>query len=92
LTEEVALDGEWRVERLSGLLPAAGVRKSIQGNRGVTTLAFARFPFAVIGTRLIYRHLPVHDELIPISERIWRGTGHVIGVGFCTFRLVKEPC
>jgi hypothetical protein len=86
------LEGDWRVERLSGLLPPTGVGKSIRGCQGTTTLAGSPIAdFAVIGTTLAYAHLPIHDELVPISEGLWHGTGRVLRVAFCTFRLVKQP-
>ena len=53
------LDGEWRVERLSGLLrPLPGVRKRIADGRGATALGpLPLLPFDVAGRELRYRGL-----------------------------------
>jgi hypothetical protein len=52
-----ALDGDWRVERVSGLLPPLlGVTKRIAGDRGETRVAgVPAAPFAVAGLELRYR-------------------------------------
>jgi hypothetical protein len=51
------LDGEWDVERVSGALPPLlGVRKRIEGNRGVTAVGpLPGVPFDVNGLELRYR-------------------------------------
>ena len=60
------LDGTWDVRRVSGALPPmVGVRKQIDGDAGYTELAGVRLPFRVEGSRLVYRGLPLVDELEP---------------------------
>jgi ferritin-like metal-binding protein YciE len=60
------LDGTWDVRRVSGALPPlVGVRKQIDGAGGYTELAGVRLPFRVEGRRLLYRGLPLVDELEP---------------------------
>jgi hypothetical protein len=52
----VRLDGLWKVERRSGVLPPlAGMRKRIDGPRGETLLGPLRVPFDVLGDELHYR-------------------------------------
>ncbi len=53
----MTLDGEWRVERVSGLLPPlVGVTKRISGDRGETRLGpLPGAPFDVVGLELHYR-------------------------------------
>jgi hypothetical protein len=52
----VDLDGVWDVRRVSGFLPPlAGMRKRIDGARGVTTVGPLRLPFEVRGRELHYR-------------------------------------
>jgi ferritin-like metal-binding protein YciE len=49
------LDGVWAVERQGGILPPMpGVRKRIEGERGVTIAGPARLPFRVDGLTLRY--------------------------------------
>src|SRR5947208_9325771 len=60
------LDGTWDVQRVSGALPPmVGVRKRIDGVDGYTELAGVRLPFRVRGRQLVYRGLPLVDELEP---------------------------
>jgi ferritin-like metal-binding protein YciE len=60
------LDGTWDVQRVRGVLPPmVGVRKQIDGDAGYTELAGVRLPFRVEGSRLVYRGLPLVDELEP---------------------------
>jgi hypothetical protein len=51
------LDGSWKVERVSGVLPPmVGVRKRIEGSRGETKLGgLPGVPFVVDGLALRYR-------------------------------------
>jgi len=76
-----ALDGVWNVRRTGGALPPlVGVRKEIDGARGVTRLGrLPGIPFDVDGLRLRYRGLlsAFVDELEP------RGDGYR---GRTTFR------
>jgi len=86
-----SLDGRWRVERESGLLPPAGVGKRIAAGEGWTTLG--GFPvgfFRVEGTTLVYSGVPVRDELTPRGDGTWSGRGLVRGQEFCRFRLVRD--
>ena len=50
------LQGEWRVERASGLLPPLyGVKKRIDGDRGETLVgSLVGLPFRVVGLELHY--------------------------------------
>jgi hypothetical protein len=58
----------------------------------MTTLAGVRIAtFTVTGTTLDYHRLPIRDDLVPISDGLWHGTGRLAGFPFCSFRLVKEP-
>jgi|SRR4051794_36028274 hypothetical protein len=83
------LRGEWRVERLSGLLPP-GVGKRIGARSGVTTVfGLPVAPFTVSGRRLVYRWLPIHDALAQDSAGGWLGEGRLAGRRFCRFRLVR---
>src|SRR5215210_7119315 len=63
-----ALDGRWKVERVSGALPPLyGVEKRIEGDRGETRLGPVPLRFDVDGLRLRYR-FPLRglvDELEP---------------------------
>jgi hypothetical protein len=84
------LDGCWSVLRLSGLLPPC-VAKRIRGGQGVTLVAGIPLAgFRVEGTTLRYLLLPVEDELVPVSGDVWHGTGRLVGLTFCTFRLVRS--
>jgi hypothetical protein len=70
----VPLDGTWRVERLSGVLPPLPIRKRITGDSGVTRIGLVRLPFRVEGMTLRYRP-PLHafaDELQPNRRRFRR--------------------
>lgn len=87
---DIPASGRYRVERISGLLPP-GLGKTIEGDRGVTTLAgrpLARFGTA--GRSLIYDWLPIRDRLEQQADGSWTGRGIVAGVEFCRFRLVPD--
>jgi hypothetical protein len=47
-------------------------------------------PFRVSETSLVYRGLPVRDELEPDGAGSWRGRGQLFGREFCRFRLVPS--
>ena len=84
------LDGVWRVERVSGLLPPlVGVRKRIRGARGETAVGpFPGIPFVVDGRALRYRP-PLSglvDELEP-EEGGYRGRATFMGREYGRFRL-----
>jgi hypothetical protein len=64
----VELDGLWKVERVSGLLPPmVGVRKRIAGDRGETLVGpLPGIPFVVEGHTLRYR--PRLSGLVDVVE------------------------
>ena len=86
--DEPALDGEWCVERVSGLLPARPrLRKRIRGVEGATHVGPLRLRFAV----------RPHGDGVPLlvarlrerSDGIWDGEAFLAGVPYCRFRLVR---
>jgi ferritin-like metal-binding protein YciE len=85
------LDGVWNVERTGGLLPPRlGVRKSIRGARGRTTLGPVSAAFDVVGRELRYRS-PLTgfvDVLEPHGDG-WIGRALFQGREYGRFRL--EP-
>jgi hypothetical protein len=88
---DVGLAGQWRVERVSGLLPPIGVRKRIGPGRGTTWLGPLPIGFfRVRGQTLDYTGWPIRDELAPLDDGEWIGRGLVFGRQFCVFRLVRE--
>ena len=85
-----SLEGTWRVERVSGLLPPLGLSKRIAGGRGWTLAAgLPVAAFRLEGTALVYRLWPIRDELEPAGDTSWNGRGLVFGREFCRFRLVR---
>jgi hypothetical protein len=85
-----ALDGDWTVERVSGLLPPLlGVTKRIAGDRGETRVAgVPAAPFAVAGLELRYR-TPFRgfvDVLEPV-ENGFAGRATFRGREFGRFRM-----
>jgi hypothetical protein len=85
------LEGHWRVERESGLLPPFGLTKAINGDTGWTRAGGVPVaPFRVEGTTLVYRAWPLRDELAPRPDGSWAGRSLVLGREFCRFRLVRE--
>jgi hypothetical protein len=85
-----SLEGTWRVERTSGLVPPFGLSKRIANGRGWTLAAGVPVaPFRVAGTTLVYRGWPFRDELAPEPDGSWRGRGVALGREFCRFRLVR---
>jgi hypothetical protein len=90
LTASHPLDGHWRVDRLSGVLPPFGVRKRIQHGRGWTLVGPVPLAsFHVRGGTLVYRRLPVRDELERQADGTWLGRGLLWGREFCRFRLIE---
>jgi hypothetical protein len=86
-----SLEGSWRVERVSGLLPPFGLSKRISGDRGWTLAAGVPVaPFRVSGTSLVYIGWPVRDELTRRPDGTWAGRGLLAGREFCRFRLVRR--
>src|SRR6476469_8409450 len=87
---DIPASGSYRVERISGLLPP-GLGKTIDGDRGVTTLGgHPVASFGTAGRSLIYDWLPVRDRLQREPDGSWTGRGIVAGIEFCRFRLVPE--
>jgi hypothetical protein len=87
------LVGEFRVRRVSGLLPPVGVTKRIRGSTGVTCLFGVPVGrFRVDGRRFVYTFWPVVDQLDGEDGHGagYLGRGRLFGVlTFCRFRL--EP-
>jgi hypothetical protein len=84
------LRGDWRVERLSGLLPPVGIAKRIGVSSGVITVfGVPVAPFTASGHDLLYRWLPVRDTLVPDGTGGFAGEGRLFGRAFCRFRLVR---
>ncbi len=87
------LDGEWEVERVGGLLPPLiGVRKRIDGTRGVTTLGPVRAAFDVRGLELHYRapFKGVVDVLTPVGPDEYAGRFTLRGRDLGRFRLRRR--
>jgi hypothetical protein len=85
------LDGDWRVERIDGLLPPMGVTKRIRGESGWTLVGGMPVAFfRVAATTLVYRGWPIRDELEPGPDGSWLGRGLLAGREFCRFRMVRE--
>jgi hypothetical protein len=84
------LDGTWNVERVSGALPPlVGVRKEIEGDRGVTTVGpLPAAPFDVSGLQLRYRFpfAGFVDVLTPDGEG-FAGRATFRGREFGRFRM-----
>jgi hypothetical protein len=90
--DPLELEGDWLVRRVSGLLPPRGLSKRIGGRSGSTRLGrLPLAPFRVDDGALVYRWLPVRDELTPLGDGTWAGRGLVFGREFCRFRLVRPP-
>ena len=87
------LDGVWRVERVSGLLPPLlGVTKRISGSRGETRVGpLPGVPFDVEGLELRYRapFRGIIDVLEPAADG-YIGRTKVLGRELGTFRLLRE--
>jgi hypothetical protein len=85
------LDGMWNVERIGGALPPMkGVRKRIEGNRGVTLAGPVRMRFEVRGLELRYRapFAGLVDLLEPDGDG-YRGRATFLGREFGRFRLSR---
>jgi hypothetical protein len=87
------LDGDWELERLSGVLPPlVGMRKEIRGDRGATVLlGGVPVPFAVVGRELRYRapFSMVVDVLEPDGDS-WHGRATVFGRTVGEFRMSRR--
>lgn len=85
------LDGVWTVERTGGALPPmVGVRKRIEGERGVTLAGPVKMPFDVRGLELRYRppFAGLVDFLEPDGDG-YRGRATFLGRQFGRFRLTR---
>jgi hypothetical protein len=87
------LDGDWELQRLSGVLPPlTGMRKQIRGDRGATVLPGGlRVPFAVVARELRYR--PPFSMLVDVLEPDrdgWRGRATVFGRKVGEFRMSRR--
>jgi hypothetical protein len=84
----VGLDGEWKVERVSGWLPPLlGVRKRIRGNRGETAIGpLPGVPFDVVGLELRYPGRAFVDVLEPDGDG-YAGRATFRGREFARFRM-----
>ena len=72
----MALEGDWRVVRISGLLPPCGVTKHIGGDAGETRLLGVPVAmFRVRGSSLVYRFVRIRDELTLRRDGSWEGRG-----------------
>jgi hypothetical protein len=79
----------WNVERIGGVLPPMkGVRKRIEGNRGVTLAGPVRMRFEVRGLELRYRapFAGLVDLLEPDGDG-YRGRATFLGREFGRFQL-----
>jgi hypothetical protein len=87
-----SLEGSWRVERTSGLLPPLlPIRKQIGPEAGVTRIGPLRLPFRVEGRTLRYRR-PLQafvDELEPSGDG-FAGRATFLGREYGRFRLLPE--
>ncbi len=91
------LEGEWRLQRLSGALPPLiGVRKEVRGDRGKTW--FGPFPAASFRVEeredclaLVYRppFSVLVDEVRRESEGSWLGKATLGGRTFGRFRMTR---
>jgi hypothetical protein len=87
------LDGEWNVRRVSGVLPPLyGVRKRIDGLKGVTLPPVpVPLPFDVAGHELRYRGLlsGLVDHLEPDGDG-WRGVARYRGRTLGRFAMTRR--
>jgi hypothetical protein len=87
------LDGEWELQRLSGVLPPlVGMRKRIHGEHGATVLpGGVPVPFQVVAHELRYRppFSMVVDVLEPDGDG-WHGRATVFGRTVGEFRMSRR--
>jgi ferritin-like metal-binding protein YciE len=83
------LDGIWQVERSGGFLPPLlGVRKTIRGPRGRTSVGPLGVPFAVVGNELRYRR--PFEGFVDVLEPApggWQGRALFRGREYGRFRM-----
>ena len=90
------LQGDWKVERLSGPVPMPGVWKRIGGPRGSTRISWSpSLPFRLEQREdhvaLIYRW-PLHtmvDELRYEAPHSWYGRATAAGIEYARFRMIR---
>ncbi len=88
------LDGLWRVERVSGLLPPLyGVCKRIEGDHGETRIGpLPGVPFRVVGLTLKYHAaLGGFVDLLEREGDGYNGRATFRGREYGRFRLRREP-
>jgi ferritin-like metal-binding protein YciE len=91
------LEGEWKVERVGGLLPSmVGIRKRIRGDRGETRVGpFPIWPFRSEQKEgrvaLVYRRpfSILVDELRPEPDGSWLGRSTLLGLDLGEFRMIS---
>jgi hypothetical protein len=92
------LEGEWKIERLGGLLPPMiGVRKRIHGARGETRFAtLTLWPFRIerrTGFVTLVYSPPfslLADELWPEADDSWLGRTVIAGLELGRFRMIRS--
>lgn len=91
------LDGDWKVERLSGPVPMPGVYKQVRGGRGRTWARWSPFPDLPFrleqgegSVGLIYRSpfSGIRDELRREADGSWLGRATVADRRYAWFRMV----
>jgi ferritin-like metal-binding protein YciE len=84
------LDGVWNVERAGGLLPPLlGVRKTIDGATGRTTMGPLAAAFDVVGHELRYRSpLAGFVDVLEPAQVGWKGRALFRGSEYGRFRLM----
>jgi hypothetical protein len=89
----VELEDDWRVERVSGLLPPLyGVRKRIWGDRGETKVGpLPGVPFRVVGLKLEY-HAPLSGfvDLLEHDGDGYAGCATFRGREYGRFRMTRD--
>ena len=91
------LEGEWKVERVGGLLPSmVGIRKRISGNGGETRIGpLPIWPFRSElkegYVALVYRRpfSVLVDELRPEPDGSWFGRSTLLGLKLGEFRMIS---
>lgn len=91
------LDGDWKVERLSGPVPMPGVYKEVRDGWGLTWARWSPFPALRFRLEqregcvlLIYRPplSGIRDELRREDDGSWLGRATVAGRRYAWFRMV----
>lgn len=92
------LEGEWKIERLGGLLPPmVGIRKRIYGARGETRFGILPvWPFRIErrvgGVALVYwpPFCLLVDEVQPEASGSWLGRTIICGRELGRFRMTRS--